>query len=215
MTAEKDEMDIHAMVEAAEELPNQPPARKRRKARTAEVPEAPIGEQAPQSTGQMSDIDFEARVLGEMKYSRDALSERRGYSTAPECVATMSIVGVQAVVIGGTQKPRGGWRLALTGKLSSEQVDSYLGSSTIFVYLPDSDDVPNKDWIDRAVALGVPVVVPKGMPLPKADCGVEVDLEGFYPDIPSTHPNLAQRVKIALRQIERDYDSYVASCLGA
>jgi hypothetical protein len=189
---------------------------KKREVKKDDVPGTPIGEPQPSVQG----LEADALVVDEVTEaavmpSRDALSERRGYSTAPECVATMSIVGVQAVVIGGTQKPRGGWRLALTGKLSSEQVDSYLGSSTIFVYLPDSDDVPNKDWIDRAVALGVPVVVPKGMPLPKADCGVEVDLEGFYPDIPSTHPNLAQRVKIALRQIERDYDSYVASCLGA
>jgi hypothetical protein len=146
----------------------------------------------------------------------DTLSLRSGYTTAPECVNTVSLAGIEATVIGGWHKPRGGWRLKLTGEVSDEQVDGYLGGSAIFVYLPDSDDVlPNRAWVDRAIALGVPVVVPEGfLPAKKAGCGVTIRHENLELGHSDGRARVPVYVKQAIRQVEQGYDEHVRACLG-
>jgi hypothetical protein len=204
MTTEKGEMDIHEMTRAAEQLSTKPPRRKRR------------GKKVQGVEADAVVVDEAAEVPAEAMPDRDALSERKGYATAPECVNTVSLAGIEATVIGGTHRPRGGWRLKLTGEVSDEQVDGYLGNSTVFVYLPDGDDVmPNRKWVDRAIALGVPVVVPAGtLPKAKADCGVEIRHENLDLTNSDGRARVGVYVKQAIAQVEKGYDAYVQACLG-
>lgn len=182
---------VHDMAEAAKKLSAQPPKAKTIRATPPTSPPAPASQDVPAAS----------------------TARRRGYATAPECVSLLATTDVEVTVVGGTVKPRGGWRLKLTGSLTDEQVDQYLQSSTIFVYLPDGENVPNQAWMERAIALGVPVVAAEGL-LPCPECGVEVGLDDFDARIASARQALALRVKEALRRIERDYDSYVAACLN-
>jgi hypothetical protein len=160
-------------------------------------------------------VDEAAEAPAEVMPDWDALSERKGYATAPECVNTVSLAGIEAVVIGGTHTPRGGWRLRLTGEVSKEQVDSYLSGSTIFVYLPDGDDaMPNRKWVDRAISLGVPVVVPEGfLPAKKAACGVAIRHENLELGNSDGRARVPVYVKQAIRQVEKNYDAFVRACL--
>jgi hypothetical protein len=162
-------------------------------------------------------VDEAAEAVGEAAVMPDwdALGERKGYTTAPECVNTVSLAGIEAVVVGGTHRPRGGWRLRLTGQVGDEQVDGYLSRSTIFVYLPDGDDVtPNRKWVDRAIALGVPVVVPAGsLSGAKADCGVEIRHENLELGHAEGRARIPVYVRQAIRQVEQGYDEYVRACL--